>query len=242
MAPLNIDVTGSGSAIHTAERGILVVQARSSYVATAEQASKIVATTAASIRELISPHCPQDEETGRTKSDAAISHYSMSTLDTSMNRDRRTTAEGEKSQYDTTYSASAKFNIKFSDFSVLDTLATQISAMNNTRIESVDWRLTDATHNAITSTARKAAAQDTIRRARDYAEVFAGLSAEEAVQRVKAVSVEESGYYTTSTKPQLHYGKMQRAMRVGVPESTELQFQPEDVRLEVKVSGKFIVE
>jgi hypothetical protein len=62
------------------------------------------------------------------------------------------------------------------------------------------------------------------------------------VQKVKAVSVEESGYYTTSTKPQLHYGKMQRARRVGVPESTELQFQPEDVRLEVKVSGKFVVE
>jgi hypothetical protein len=35
---------------------------------------------------------------------------------------------------------------------------------------------------------------------------------------------------------------MQRARRVGVPESTELQFQPEDVRLEVKVSGKFVVE
>jgi hypothetical protein len=236
---LEINVTGSGTAIHRAERGILVVQARSAHVNTAEEATQIVTSTATSIRELISPHCPQDEEQGRTESSSAISHYSMSTLDTNMQHDRRTTAVGEKSQYDMSYSASAQFNIKFSNFTILDTLATQLSAMENVRVESVSWRLTDATQHAITSTARKAAAHDAIQRARDYAEVFAGLSADEATRKVRAVCIDESGYYTTSTKPQLHYGKSQRTIKER--KSTELQFQPEDVRLEARVSGKFVV-
>ena len=245
-SPLEINVTGSGTAIRKAERGILVVQAQSSHVATAEEATHIVTSAAAAVRDLISPHCPQDEEEGRTQSDSAISHYSMSTLDTNMHHDRRSTAIGEKSQFDMSYSASAKFNIKFSDFTVLDTLATQLSAMENIRVESVDWRLTDKTQHSITSTARKAAAHDAIQRARDYAEVFANLSTEEAERKVKAVLIEENSFYTTSTKPQLHYGKSRHYGRSGrVPresKSTELQFQPEDVRLEVKVTGKFVVE
>jgi hypothetical protein len=244
MAPLEIHVTGTGTAIRRAERGILVLQAQSQQLATPEEASAVVTSTANKLRDAIAPYCPQDEETGHTKEDAAISHYSMSTLDTSSSRERRPAGNGAPDQapkYDVTYSACAEFNIKFSDFGALDKLATQFSAMENIRIHRITWALTDATLASIEGGARKRAGQDALQRARDYAEVFADLSTEDAVAKVKAIEVKESQYYQQSTRPQLHYGKKQR-IRGALLERAELQFEPEDVRLEIKVEGKFVVE
>lgn len=245
MTRLEINVQGVGTAIRRAERAILVLKAQSQYLPTPEEASAVVTSTANKLRDAISPYCPQDEETGKTKENAAISHYSMSTLDTSSHRDRRqrSTADtqDEPAKYDTTYYARAEFNIKFSDFSALDTLATQFSRMENVRIERITWKLTDMTLESIEGGARKRAAQNALQRARDYAEVFADLSTEEAVRKVKAVDVKENQYYQQSTRPQLHYGKAQRALEM-VMNKAELQFEPEDVRLEVKVDGKFVVE
>jgi uncharacterized protein YggE len=242
MARLDIHVTGAGTAIRRAERGILVLQAQSEQLATAEDASAVVTSTANKIRDTIAPYCPQDEETGRTQEGAAIAHYSMSTLDTQSHRDKRTnTNPGEPHKYDTTYSARAEFNIKFSDFNALDKLVTQFSAMENIRIQRITWALTDATLASIEGGARKRAGQNALQRARDYAEVFADLSTEEALTKVKAVDVKETQYYQQSTRPQLHYGKMQR-IKGQLVEKAELQFEPEDVRLEVKVDAKFVVE
>jgi uncharacterized protein YggE len=113
--------------------------------------------------------------------------------------------------------------------------------MENVRIERITWKLTDVTLESIEGGARKRAAQNALQRARDYAEVFADLSTEEAVRKVKAVDVKENQYYQQSTRPQLHYGKAQRALEM-VMDKAELQFEPEDVRLEVKVDGTFVVE
>jgi hypothetical protein len=240
MVHLEINVTGTGTAIRRAERGVLVLQAQSQQLQTAEEASAVVTVTAIMLRDAIAPYCPQDEETGRTKKDAAISHYSMSTLDTNSHRERRSNSKADDDnapKYDTTYFARAEFNIKFIDFSVLDKLATQFSAMENVRIQRISWKLTDATLASIEGGARKDAAQNALQRARDYAEVFANLSAEEAVVKVKAVDVKENSYYQQSTKPQLHYGKGQRLY-----DKTVDNTEPEDVRLEVKVDGKFVVD
>jgi hypothetical protein len=70
--------------------------------------------------------------------------------------------------------------------------------------------------------------------------VFAGLSTEKVVAKVKAVHIEEQNHDSSSTKPQVvDYGKMQR----NEPrQNSGLQFQPGVVRLEVKVTGKFVVE
>ncbi|KAH7069815.1 hypothetical protein BKA63DRAFT_519619 [Paraphoma chrysanthemicola] len=244
MARLDIHVTGTGTAIRRAERGILVLQAHSQQLATAEEASATVTATAHELRNIIAPYCPQDEETGRTKENAPIAHYSMSTLDTSSHRERRSTGEprlAEPAKYDTTYSARVELNIKFSDFNLLDTLATQFSAMQNVRIQMINWKLTDATLASIEGGARKEAAQNALQRARDYAEVFANLTPEEAVMKVKAINVTESQYYQQSTRPRLHYGKGQR-MEVISRDDVALTFEPEDVSFEVKVDGKFIVE
>ncbi|KAF2022635.1 hypothetical protein EK21DRAFT_105677 [Setomelanomma holmii] len=166
--------------------GALVLQAKSQHFPTAGEASAVVTLTTNKIRDATAPSYRQDEETHRTKADAAIAHYSMSTLETSSNRERRhnpNAANGEKPKYDTTYSATS-------------------------------WRST--------SDARNYAAQNALRRARDYAEVFADLSAKDAVRRVKAVEIQR--------------------LNGRVVDKEELQFEPENVRLEVKVTGKFVVE
>ncbi|KAJ4313867.1 hypothetical protein N0V94_006733 [Neodidymelliopsis sp. IMI 364377] len=242
MQQLEIYVTGTGTAIHAAERGILKLKAQSQELRTIEEASKTVTITANQIRDIIAPHCPQDEQTGRTKSDAAISHYSMSTLETHSKLTPRPREKDEEIIYDTTYSAAAEYTIKFSDFSLLDSLASELAAMKNVKIDRLTWALTDDTRKSLMGGARIRAAQDAMQRARDYAEAFTGLSAEETATRVKAKEArEQNNNYCSSTRPKLHYGKRQRAYGK-VEETSELQFQPEDVRLEVRVDCKFAID
>jgi uncharacterized protein YggE len=233
---MEIKVSGTGHCTRKAERAILVLQAKSDQHPTAAEASATVISTASKIRELITPHCPQDETTGATAADAAISHYSMTTLDTTSHRERK---DYDREEYVTTFSARAVFHIKFADFSVLNTLTTQFSGMPNVTIQRIEWHLTDATKASIEERARKHAAQHAIEKARNYAEAFAGVANEDLGRRVKAVEVVDKGYYKTDTRPQLHYGKGLR--RGAVERSDELQFQPEDVRMELNVEAKFIV-
>lgn len=239
---LEINVTGTGYTVRKAERAILVLQATCEKKPTPAEASAAVTQTANILREAITPYCPQDGATGQTLPGAAISHYSMSTLDTSSYTNQREGSgrDGKGPIYDVTYSARADFHIKFADFDILDTLATKFSAMNNVRISRINWCLTDDTLASIKGGARKLAAQDAIQKACDYAAVFAGLE-EEHMGKVKALEIKEDQYYSQSTRPQLHYGKAQRHSMTNTNKE-ELQFQPEDVRLEVKVNAKFVVE
>jgi uncharacterized protein YggE len=232
MGFLEITLNGSGSSIHAAERAILVLEAKAEGQPNPAHASAVVTRAANTIRDAIAPYCPQDEAERRTVTGAAIAHYSMSTLDTSSSRQ---IVDGHSKTYETVYAARALFNIKFHDFAVLNKLATQFSAMDHVKISRIDWDLTDATLDGLKGGARKRAAQDAIAKAIDYAEAFAGVGRE----KVRPVTVSESTYYNQSTRPQLHYGK---GMRGRVTGSEELQFEPEDVRLEVTVTAKFHVE
>lgn len=245
MAPLQINVTGTGNTLRPAERAILTLQVSSPDLYTAAEASAVVTLTASMIREAITPHCPQDKATGQTATGAAIVHYSMSTLDTNRRTRPRNGAKdaNEKEKYEMVYTANVQFNIKFAKFDVLGALATDFSAMENVKIQKIEWHLTDATLTSINGEARKRAAADAIQRAYDYAEVFAGVKKQDLKARVKAVSVKEDSYYSRDTRPQLHIGKRQMYVE-GVREygKEELQFQPEDVRLSVKVDGTFVVE
>lgn len=244
MTKLEINVQGSGSAIRRAERALLVLEATSGQRNTQEEASRLVTLTANKIRDTITPHCPQDEETGQTKENSPIAHFSMTSLETSSYRERINTndKDAKEATYHTTYTGRASFTIKFADFSVLDELATLFSAMDNVRIERIKWALTDATTNSIKGGARKQAAEDAIQRARDYAEVFAGVDAGTAAKKVKAVKINEGHHYSQSTRPKLHYGKAQRMYGHVVEKSDLLRFEPEDVSLEVSIDGKFEIE
>jgi uncharacterized protein YggE len=224
-----------------AERATLTLQVESRQLDTAAEATTAVRSTAKQVVELIAPHCPQDESTGVTLPGAAISHYSMSTMDTRAHRDRVKTNNAEKpDEWKTTYSVAIKYYVKFSDFAVLNTLVTRFSAMENVKIQGIDWKLTDATLASIQSETRKAAAQHAVEKAHDYAEAFAGVKKEELAARVIAVEVSDQGYYTTSSRPHLHLGKGTR--RTATIEKEEFEFLPEDVSLEVTVTAKFVIK
>jgi uncharacterized protein YggE len=114
-------------------------------------------------------------------------------------------------------------------------MVTKFSAMDHVTISGVSWCLTDATKDAIQGTARKHAAAHAISKAVDYAEAFVGAKKE----HVKPIWVDESGYYNQSTRPHLHREKGVRSVQANVE---ELQFEPEDVKMEANVSVKFQVE
>lgn len=241
MAVLDIHVSGSGQAIRRAERAMLILQVCASQLPTAKEATSAITRTANLLRESIEHHCPIDDTTGQPLPNAAISHYSITTLDTSQHRDARKELDAEGNRiYDTSYSARVDFHIKFSDFSVLDTLATRFSAMDNVRIQRINWCLTDDTLASICGGARKEAAQDAIQKAWDYASVFCGISEEEAKRRVKPVELKESSSYRSqSNRPWMHRDKRQMIKKHS---SEDLMFQPEDVTLDAGVSAKFVVE
>jgi uncharacterized protein YggE len=214
-----------------------VLEATAEGQPTPGHASAVVTRSANIIRDTITPYCPQDAVTGRTADGAPIAHYSMSTLDTSSHIDRVKTNAGNSHENEVviTYQARAKFNIKFHDFSVLNKLATEFSAMDHVKIFSIDWHLTDATLLKIRGGARKNAAQDAIQKAVDYAKAFVGADQD----KVRPVTVKEDQYYRQSTRPHLHYGKGLRGRKTG---QEELQFEPEDVSLDVKVECDFMVD
>jgi hypothetical protein len=241
MAGFEIHVTGKGSTYRPAERAILVLRASSSKLPSAKEATVVVTNAANTIREIISPFCPSDNSPS-SRENAAIAHYSMSTLHTSnQTQVKRTKDEstGGSIQYDTFYAAKAEFHIKFSDFALLGQLATQFSAMEDVTIEKIDWRLTEENERSIHSETRQKAAKDLLERAYDYAMAIANVSESELKDKVKPKKLTESPYYTKSTRPHLHRGKEMYGQEGN---SEEITFQPEDVSLEVTVEGVFIVE
>jgi uncharacterized protein YggE len=243
MAPLQVNVTGKGCIYRPADRAILVLQASCSKQPNAKEASTIITTTTNQIREIITPFCP-DNNTIEARKNAAIAHYSMSTLQTSNHPQARrsandTTTSGP-TEYDTLYSAKAEFHIKFSDFALLGKLATQFSTMENVNIGRIDWKLTEENELSIHSETRQKAAKDFRQRAYDYAVAIGGVPESELETRVKPSWLKESQYYTQSTRPHLHTSKTMMGHGMNVA-NNEFAFQPEDVGLEVTIEGRFDV-
>jgi hypothetical protein len=63
-----------------------------------------------------------------------------------------------------------------------------------------------------------------------------------AVNYLLRAHQEGSNSYQQSTRPQLHVGEAQRLNGQRDVGKTELRFEPEDVMLEFRADGKFIVE
>ncbi|KAL1602508.1 hypothetical protein SLS60_005924 [Paraconiothyrium brasiliense] len=241
MAPLDIHVTGAGTAYHPAERSILTLHAQSISFPTAQEADSMVASVLNSLCDAIAPYCPYETSTDSANNNAAISHYSIKTFETSQGRDRvqdyGSMSFSSKSSYKISFSASANLSIEFRDFALLARLATQIGSMENVKIKSLEWILTPSTQATVQGQARKEAARHAIRKAKDYAEVFGGLSGDEAAIKVRAMLVKENVPYKTFTKAKVHIGKVKN----GKTQKSEWDYEPLDVGVEVKVDGRFSV-
>lgn len=78
--------------------------------------------------------------------------------------------EGKK--LDRLYTAKATFTLIFRDFVKLGETISMLFRMPHVDVGNTAWRLTSATTKSLGSESRKAAMEDAIRKAKDYAEVF----------------------------------------------------------------------
>jgi hypothetical protein len=246
MAPLEIKVTGSASAHQLAERATLVLHLQSVNLPTSEDALTGLRSKIDNLVETISPDCSSSSSPDTTNN-AGFASYSLRSLDTNNYRNRQSEGTGgsflskSSSTYHMKYSASIEMHIDFADFNILNTFVTQCTGMEMVSIRRVDWHLTETTLGKLQGSARKRSAENALQRARDYAEVFAGLGAEDAVRRVRAVEVED-GKYEKSTSARVHYGKKQGAVVKFIQKNVELTYEPRDIVVEAEVDAKFVVE
>lgn len=256
-----IHVNGVGSTSRRAERAVLTLNVVSPCLPTAAEAIDGATKTTSAIKDMIAPHCPHDEWTGEVLPGAPISHYSMSTFNTVKSwpyqypvpmgppmtlpppPDQAMSKPWEPVEPITKFTASATFKIKFTDFSVLNTLATQLGGMDNVTIVDTDWRLTDTTRASIESETRRAAAKHAVQKAHDYAQAFLGVAEADLGKRVRVTDINETSHYSEPSRAAQLRCRQRGASRVPMPRNTdEINFQPEDVKFEVSVDAQFLVE
>jgi uncharacterized protein YggE len=232
MNPFEINVTGHGTCIYPAERVLLELEAKAESQTSQAEASSAVIATANVARDMLNPHYRHNQLTGEPVVGSPIEFYLISTTRPSVSTEPNSSQTAEKL---TTYTAQCTINIKFKDFELLNRLATDFSSMKNIRILRVVWYLIDGTIEHVSATARKRAAEDAVAKAADYAVAFAGATR----TRLRPTSVQETKYNVLKSRPVA--GRFRVSEELGGPPAAtwELQYEPEDVRVEVQVSAKF---
>lgn len=240
MSAMEIQLGGRATAYRPAERCVLIFHTRSNPVQNATEADNAVASVLNTLCDAIAPFCSHDTATDDANEKTAITYYSVTTHETARGKDRSNDSSmsfSKRSSYETTYTAYAEVTIEFRDFALLARLATQTGSMENVKIKSVEWMLTPASQAALEDEACKEASRNALRRARNYAEVFTGLSVDEATRRVRAITVKESKLYEKVTRSRQHSGMKHS----GNIQKSEWDYKPLDVGVEVQVDGKFLV-
>ena len=247
---LKIVVDGEATIPRRAERAVLSVEV-SSTGKTKPQVTEEVITTAKHLRTMLEDLSRTDQQTDGANAQAAVAHWSMNSLNTTSNfvsNNKHFEASGEDGYW--TYTARTTFDIRFRDFDALGPFATKLAALQHVKIHSVEWTLTQATRRQYDSELRKQAAADALQRAKDYAEAL-------GVPNVKPIEISEGQIYNESGFSAYPRGGVGGAQLFGQPRalqmqtanvgseveqdfsSSDLAFQPEEVRMHGSVSCKF---
>lgn len=182
MVPqLKIHVNGSASVFRTAERGVLHIEVSSTTTSQAEASSNVSSTTENMINTF--RRFAQKTEDGLyPHASAGITAFSASAPETSTFIPRAKNGRELKTA-PKEYTATTTAEVVFRDLELLARLANELSAMENVSITQTEWRLTDATNEAICREARVKAMKDAVQKAEDYAGVVG--------REVVAVKVED---------------------------------------------------
>jgi len=226
MAPLEIRVKGSSTITHRAERGVLTVLISSSGLSQ-EIVSQEVKSATNSVQELFRELAPKDGLGYPTRS-AAITVFSMTSL-----RTRTWIPEDNngKPLSPRQYNANVRFEVIFKDFTKLGEVIATLFNMPHVEIEGTEWRLTDATKAGLGSDSRKAAMQDAVAKARDYAEVIG--------REVAAVEIlDELTTYGRRTKQMARMAETTSSVNT----VSGISLEAEDVELSASVMVKFVGE
>lgn len=179
MAPLTINVTGESIISRHPERAVLHLAVKSDGLEQ-ETVSKDVTTTSNDLHQLFKGLSPKNDK-GYSNVDAPVTTFSSTLLRTWS----IVPTDDKNKPMARVHHATSSFEVIFRDFSKLSEIAGKLVAHPKVEIDSIDWRLTDATKKALGSESRKLAIRDAVHKANDYAEVIG--------QEVVAVEVTDGG-------------------------------------------------
>lgn len=234
-----VNVSGAATIPRTAERALLDVQISSSgesHQAVTEE----VTSSARTLRTMLSKNSPSDDSE-EAKSNAAVAHWSMTSLKTSSTSPRENQGkliEGAAKIYDTEVS----FDIRFRDFDALGPFATTLASLAHVKIRSVNWILTDATARSFHSQLRKMATVDAMQRARDFAETL-GFTKVRPLELNEEMISAVGGQRNGRTRQTARIASVGTTTEDGAhPGLGDLAFQPEEVKMTTSVSCVFMAE
>jgi uncharacterized protein YggE len=164
MPPFAISVTGSSDIYHKAERAIMSLTISDSASSQA-QASASVNKTAIQVRSILSEKASK-VDAGVENPHAGIAHWKTRTLSTT-SFDSRGSSSTKRN-----YRVTTGFEIRFRDFALLGAWTEKLGTIPNLTIDSISWALTDATRKRLETEGRKLCAEDSMNKAKDYAEAF----------------------------------------------------------------------
>ncbi|KAL1406704.1 hypothetical protein Q8F55_008410 [Vanrija albida] len=137
------------------------------------------------------------------------------------------------------YEARASFKASFHNLPALEALVDQIGTKENVRIDNLTWHLSPETGASIAGRIRRAAVQDAVNKAQDYAWAVSPHA------KVVPIEIADAGLGGGGGGPRFHAAPMAAAAfkrSGGGGGEDRLSFEPEPVVVEASVTAKFVVQ
>ncbi|MGV8884195.1 MAG: SIMPL domain-containing protein [Microbacteriaceae bacterium] len=133
------------------------------------------------------------------------------------------------------FHASIGFRVKFSDFSALVGWVETATQLNGVSIDTIEWALTEATRNAVTTEVRSRSVKDAVTKATVFAQSI-GLGS------VTAVALADPGMLGDQSGTAHDGGAEMRMMKVAgsSDDSGHLQLKPEEIQVSSVVDARFV--
>ncbi|EER39570.1 conserved hypothetical protein [Histoplasma capsulatum var. duboisii H88] len=226
MPALEINVSGECRLNRPAERACLSVRVAaesSSQDEAAQNATRAVNTLHEKFRAL-SPRTGDSHAT----SDAPITTFNIGSITTSSRipTDINNIPTGPRQ-----FSAFASLSAVFRDFAKLGQIASQLFMMPFVEVQSIDWRLTNATSAELNKEARSKALLNAIEKATLYSQVVA--------RQVSVVEICDQGgtFPGSSSQPVRRYTMARAAYADSGAEALELE--PQEIAVTASITAKF---
>ena len=226
--PLEVDVRGTSSITRLPERAVLSINVASEGPSQ-EVVSQEVSSTCNELKQSFITLASKTA-TGEAAPEAAITTFSTSSLRSWSNVpvDYNT-----KQTLPRVYNASSGFEVIFRNFEVLGNVASKLFLMPHVTVNSIGWRLTEMSLQALGAESRKQAMSDAISKANDFAS-FLG-------REIVAVKVNDEGVNTREMTTQSHVPhKKASGIPLSVSESDDISLAPEKVVVTASARVKFL--
>lgn len=229
MASLSIHVHGTAYVARRAERAVVYVDVSESGPVQSDVIGN-VSRTASQLQEGLKQLSSKKENAP----EPPVSKWTMASISTGS----YLIIHSEKSlleRRERVYSASTRFEITFSDFAKLGAAATDLASIPLVSIRSITWTLTEATRISLQGEIRKKAVEDAVTKARDFA---AAVGKHTVIPREITSNSSHAPSYGGATL----FGGTSSGLFGGParkPDTPDLNFEPEEIRMNCDVQMKF---